>query len=145
MDKKLILNKLQEYYNFKKDIDFADFLGISGQVLSKWKTRNTYDIELIYTKCTEINPEWLITGNEPMIKPQKNSVFSQNITGDSNIQSGKSTNVANDNSVIQEFKKKVQRLENELKECKIKLDAKENQVSQLINTVTALSQPKQTK
>ena len=36
MDKTLILNKLQTHYNFKKDADFAQYLGVSGQLLSKW-------------------------------------------------------------------------------------------------------------
>ena len=68
MDKLLILNKIQEHYGFKKDIKFAEFLGIPAQNLSKWKSRGTYDAELIYTKCTEINPEWLLTGRGKMIK-----------------------------------------------------------------------------
>jgi phage repressor protein C with HTH and peptisase S24 domain len=68
MDKLLILNKIQDYYNFKKDAQFAEYLGIPAQNLSKWKLRNTYDAELIYTKCTEINPEWLLTGKGDMLK-----------------------------------------------------------------------------
>ncbi|WP_163444446.1 helix-turn-helix domain-containing protein [Flavobacterium columnare] len=72
MDKLLILNKIKKYYNFQKDSQFADFLGIPPQNLSKWKTRNTYDAELIYTKCTEINPEWLLTGNGEMLKGATN-------------------------------------------------------------------------
>ena len=68
MDKLLILNKIQEHYNFKKDAQFAEYLGIPAQNLSKWKLRNTFDAELIYTKCTEINPEWLLTGQGEMLK-----------------------------------------------------------------------------
>lgn len=68
MDKTLILNKLQAHYNFKKDIDFADFLGISGQLLSKWKSRNTFDVDILYTKCTEIRPEFLLSGEEPILR-----------------------------------------------------------------------------
>lgn len=68
MDKLLILNQIQEHYGFKKDIKFAEFLGIPAQNLSKWKNRGTYDAELIYTKCTEINPEWLLTGKGNMLK-----------------------------------------------------------------------------
>lgn len=66
MDKTLILNKLQKHYKFKKDNDFALFLGISGQLLSKWKLRNTFDVDVLYTKCTEINPDFLLSGNEPI-------------------------------------------------------------------------------
>ena len=66
MDKTLILNKLQKHYKFKKDNDFALFLGISGQLLSKWKLRNTFDVDVLYTKCTEISPDFLLSGNEPI-------------------------------------------------------------------------------
>jgi Bacteriophage CI repressor helix-turn-helix domain len=68
MGKTEILSALQLYYKLEKDIDFANKLGISSQVLYNWKKRNTYDAKLIYTKCLEINPEWLLTGNGEMLK-----------------------------------------------------------------------------
>lgn len=75
MDKLLILNKIQEHYGFKKDVQFAEHLGIPAQNLSKWKSRGTYDAELIYTKCTELNPEWLLTGTGNMIKGSSEPVI----------------------------------------------------------------------
>ncbi|ATA75260.1 S24 family peptidase [Capnocytophaga sp. H2931] len=72
MDKTLILNKIIEYKKFKSDADFARFLEIPPQNLSKWKSRNTYDVELLYTKCPELNPEWLLIGKEPMLKSEQN-------------------------------------------------------------------------
>jgi repressor LexA len=71
MDKLLALNKIQEHYGFDKDAHFAEFLGIPAQNLSKWKSRKTFDIETVYTKCTEINPEWLLTGEGEMLKTAK--------------------------------------------------------------------------
>lgn len=68
MDKTLILNKLQSHFNFKKDSEFADFLGISGQLLSKWKLRKTFDIDVLYTKCTGISADYLLSGKGSMIK-----------------------------------------------------------------------------
>lgn len=68
IDKRLIINNIKEHYNFVKDSDFAVFLGITSQVLSNWKSRNTFDAELIYTKCLDINPEWLLTGQGEMLK-----------------------------------------------------------------------------
>lgn len=68
MDKSLILNKIKEYKKFTSDAEFARFLGIPAQNLSKWKARNTYDTELLYTKCIELNPEWLLTGQGEMLK-----------------------------------------------------------------------------
>lgn len=66
LDKKLILNKLKDYYKFDKDSDFANFLGIKPQTLSSWYTRNTFDIELLYSKCVDINPEFFFTGKGEM-------------------------------------------------------------------------------
>jgi phage repressor protein C with HTH and peptisase S24 domain len=75
MDKKLIINKIQDAYLMPKDGDFAEFLGISRQSLSNWKSRNTYDIELLYTKCLNINPVFLLTGEEPIkLISEKNSL-----------------------------------------------------------------------
>lgn len=66
MDKKLIINKIQDTYQLSKDGEFADFLGISKQTLSNWKARNSFDIELLYTKCVNINPVFLLTGEGPV-------------------------------------------------------------------------------
>lgn len=70
MDKLLILNSIQKHYGFEKDTHFAEFLGIAPQNLSKWKARCTFDAELIYTKCTQINSEWLLTGKGEMLKSE---------------------------------------------------------------------------
>ena len=40
MDKKLILNRIKEYNNFKTDKELADFLTISKSTLSNWYNRN---------------------------------------------------------------------------------------------------------
>lgn len=62
IDKTLILNKIKDAYLFKTDTAFANYLGIKPQTLSSWLTRNTFDIDLIYSKCVNINPEFLISG-----------------------------------------------------------------------------------
>lgn len=63
-----ILSKIKDYYGFKKDIELANFLGISPQALYNWKKRNSYDLQLIYSKCPEINPEWLLAGTGAILK-----------------------------------------------------------------------------
>jgi hypothetical protein len=70
MDKALMLNQIQKEYGFKTDTEFADHLGIKPQVLSNWKKRNTYDAELLFTKCEDLplSAEWLLTGKGNMIK-----------------------------------------------------------------------------
>ena len=68
MEKFQRINNIKKHYAFERDTDFANFLGISPQVLYNWKARNTFDTELVYSKCFDINPEWLLTGNGNMIK-----------------------------------------------------------------------------
>lgn len=70
MDKTLIINTLIQVLNFNSDSDFARFLGITPQVLSNWKNRNSYDAQLIYTKCVNINPHWLLTGEGEVLKTE---------------------------------------------------------------------------
>ncbi len=70
MDKTLILRKIKEYYKFKTDGEFAEFLGIKQNSLSNWYTRNTIDYERIISKCDKIDANWLLTGIEPMLKSE---------------------------------------------------------------------------
>jgi GTP-binding protein EngB required for normal cell division len=62
MDKALIINEIMKIYNFRKYGDFADFLGIKQQLISNWIKRNSFDVELIYTKCEKISAEFILTG-----------------------------------------------------------------------------------
>ena len=62
MDKSLILNRIKEYKNFSSDIELAEFLGVSRQTLSNWRSRNSIDYELLFTKCEQDDLTWLITG-----------------------------------------------------------------------------------
>jgi len=73
IDKKLILNKIKDYYKFSTDTEFAGFIGIKPQTLSSWYTRNTFDIDLVYSKCVGINPEFLLSGKgDVFINPANN-------------------------------------------------------------------------
>ncbi len=68
MNKSLILNAIKKEKNIKTNKDFANFLGIKATTLSMWYKRNSFDIELVFKKCEDINPEWLLTGEGSMLK-----------------------------------------------------------------------------
>lgn len=70
-DKSLILNEIKFHLGFNKDSDFARFLGIKPQTLSTWHSRNTFDIELVYAKCEQIDANWLLGGGGPMLKSEE--------------------------------------------------------------------------
>jgi hypothetical protein len=71
MDKSLILNRIKDHYNFKSDAEFARFLNITPQTLANWHRRNTFDYDIVYTKCEDIDPDWLFSGKEPMLREEK--------------------------------------------------------------------------
>lgn len=67
------LERLIEHYAGGNKSKMARLLGVSPQAISTWITRDAYDIELIYAKCENINPEWLLTGKgEMIISPNEN-------------------------------------------------------------------------
>lgn len=68
MNKGEMLDAIKEYLNMKKNTELASFLGISSQAVSNWYSRNTFDAELIYTKCVNLSAEWLLTGKGSMKK-----------------------------------------------------------------------------
>ena len=48
----------------------ARILDVTPQAISTWLSRNTFDQELIYAKCENINPDWLLTGRGSMLKSE---------------------------------------------------------------------------
>lgn len=67
------LERIIEHYAGGNKSKMARLLGVSPQAISTWITRDAYDIELIYAKCENINPEWLLTGKGPMLKSDNTS------------------------------------------------------------------------
>ena len=85
MDTVKILNELREYYNLKRNVDFARFFEITEQNANAWYKRTSLDFESIWRHCPEINPDWLLSGGEgEMLRPAN-----QNIQGDNNTQVGR--------------------------------------------------------
>lgn len=81
INKSLILNALKEHYGYNSDSDFAEFLGIKRQTLSSWHTRNTFDIDLLYAKCVNIDGNFLLTGKGSIEKRNiKDLSQSENVT-----------------------------------------------------------------
>ena len=71
MDKSLILKEIKKHLGFKKDTEFADFLGIKQSNLSLWYKRESINYDLIITKCKDIDANWLLTGEGQMLKENK--------------------------------------------------------------------------
>ncbi|WP_302992836.1 LexA family transcriptional regulator [Bacteroides clarus] len=68
MDKKGMLDAMVTHYTSGNKAKFAQLLGVSAQTISAWGARNTFDSELIYTKCIGLSPDWLLTGEGAMLR-----------------------------------------------------------------------------
>lgn len=60
MVKGLILNELKKYKNFRTDVEFSQFLGISPQCLKKWYDRDTFDLDILLKCFPEVSTDFLV-------------------------------------------------------------------------------------
>ncbi len=65
-----ILNRLKKHYNIASDTGLAKFLNIAPTTLSSWKSRDSFDYDLVYSKCEDVDGNWLLTGEGPMLKSE---------------------------------------------------------------------------
>lgn len=70
MDKKEMLEAVINHFANGNKSQMARILDITPQAVSTWLSRNTFDQELIYAKCENINPAWLLTGRGSMLKSE---------------------------------------------------------------------------
>jgi phage repressor protein C with HTH and peptisase S24 domain len=68
MTKKERLEALIAHYSEGKPTRFAKHIGVAPSTISTWLARDTFDYDLLFAKCETVSPEWLLTGNGPMLK-----------------------------------------------------------------------------
>ncbi len=69
-----ILHRVKDAYKLRTDTELAEFLGVQQSTVATWKRRESYNLELIISKCNEMNLNWLLHGEMPI---WKNDVKSQ--------------------------------------------------------------------
>lgn len=67
-DKRERLTALINYFSEGNKSAFARMIGTRPQTINTWLARDTFDMELIYSKCDSVSGDWLISGNGDMIK-----------------------------------------------------------------------------
>jgi len=72
------LKRLKSALNLKSNVELASYLGISTQALSNWKTRNTIDYELVFTKCyiSGLNLNWVFSNEGDVFRKDDKSITS---------------------------------------------------------------------
>lgn len=78
----MLIELINHFDNGNKS-QFAKRIGITAQGISTWLSRNTFDSELIYSKCEGINAQWLLSGTGNMLIKQSPVILSQKINDNS--------------------------------------------------------------
>lgn len=68
MEKKDILETLINYYCDGNKAKFAGMLGVKPQTINTWIVRNSFDVDLLYSKCKDVSGDWLLSGEGEMLK-----------------------------------------------------------------------------
>lgn len=71
LDKPMVLDRIKEYYKLKGNADLARFLGVAPNTITNWYGRKTFDIDVVYTKCVDIDMNWLLTGEGKMLRNEE--------------------------------------------------------------------------
>lgn len=66
-----MLEKIIDHFGFKSQAEFARHIGISPQNINSWRTRGTYNVELLAVRFPELSGDWLLTGEGPMLKAER--------------------------------------------------------------------------
>ncbi|MDX2284667.1 MAG: helix-turn-helix domain-containing protein [Bacteroidia bacterium] len=74
-----IIEKLKDHYAFDSDTQLSNYLGVAQNTLSGWKRRNSADLELIISKCADVDLNWLFRD-----APDAGRVVVQQVAGEVN-------------------------------------------------------------
>lgn len=86
MNKKDQVNALISYFSNGNKTAFASKLGLKPQSINNWIARNTFDADLIFSKCDGISAEWLLTGEGDMLINKTETQREDSVTERSHIQ-----------------------------------------------------------
>jgi len=74
LDKHSVLDRIKLFYGLKGNADLSRFLGVAPNTITNWYGRRSFDIDVIYTKCVDVNLDWLLTGRGEMFRSELSSI-----------------------------------------------------------------------
>lgn len=74
IESKEIIKRAKIALNATSDTQLADILGVKKSTLSNWKARNSIDFNALFSKCGQIDYNWLITGEGEMLRTASTEV-----------------------------------------------------------------------
>lgn len=113
INKTEVLNRIKEHFGFKSNAKLAAFLGIAPTTLSSWYSRDTFDIDIIYSKCVDLNLDWLLTGRGTVLLSQPQTLQAE-VPNDSTFVNRLFDTIEKKDLKIEELLKENARLEERL-------------------------------
>lgn len=86
-----MLKQLSEYYGISKNVDFAKFFNLSEPTSFNRLKSGVIDFEETYARCPELSGDWLLSGEGPMLKADREKIIASQNT---NIGKGANQNVS---------------------------------------------------
>lgn len=136
LNKRQIIKELGSYKNLRSNRALAEFLGINEQNIANWIKRGSLNIGVILSKMPEISPEWLKTGEGPMLKAEGITIGTVN-----DFSRQHAGHDINNGPVISQDPQKVAALEAENEHLKQTIEQQERLIQskdELINTLKTL-------
>lgn len=91
-----MLECLINHYTDGNKAAFAKMLGVNPQQISHWIRRNTFDNELLFSKCKGVSSSWLLTGEGEMLAAPAAPHITQTVTSSSHVTQTAARNTATD-------------------------------------------------
>lgn len=67
MSKSDVLTALIEHYDKGNKSQFAKRIGVKAQTINTWLSRDTFDADLIFAKCEDVDANYLLSGKGSML------------------------------------------------------------------------------
>ena len=148
MEKKDILESLINYYTDGNKAQFAAKLGVKPQTINTWIGRNSFDVELVYSKCKGVSGDWLLSGGEGEMLRTASAIISAdsggiaaggNVNGSTTAGAGSTVNNYGDGCADGKPSQVVSTLTESVATLTRELETSQEQKSRLIGIIETLT------